>query len=285
MPPHFKLNQWRRQAIKKLGEAGYDNPGLETTMLLEHVTGLDRASQILTEDENLGMPQVLKLETYLERRLSGVPLDYIIGQREFYGRPFLVNIHVLSPRPETEMLIDYVLEKTAYDESSSILDLGTGSGAIAVTLLAERPSFSVVAVDLSEEALIVARKNAALHKVDKRAGFHKGSWFGPVSGRFDYIVSNPPYIADDAMRKLAPEVKNYDPNLALSGGRDGLEAYRSIIKDATGYLKPHGHICLEIGFDQGALVPELLSAAAFEDIKLHQDLAGLDRMVTAIAAK
>ena len=163
-----------------------------------------------------------------------------------------------------------------------MLDLGTGSGAIIVSVLAEREDARGVAVDVSESALSVAVQNAATHGVSDRVSFMAGSWFDPVENRFDLILSNPPYITAEAMAGLESEVADYDPVLALSGGADGLVAYREIVAQAGGYLVADGLLMVEIGFDQGAAVRELFEAAGFEDVAVVQDLAGLDRVVSGV---
>lgn len=177
------------------------------------------------------------------------------------------------------MLVETALKVTRSQPNVDILDLGTGSGAIIISIMAEASMAQATAIDTSEAALKIARENAKIHGVDARIDFLNGSWFRPVKRTYDIIISNPPYITRPAMEALSIEVKDFDPPLALSGGEDGLDAYREIITEAKTYLNPNGIILLEIGFDQGASVAALLKEAGFTNIVTEQDLAGHDRMV------
>jgi len=179
------------------------------------------------------------------------------------------------------MLVDTALAVLKNKADPRILDLGTGSGAIAISILAEIEEARGDAVDLSGAALKIAKENAAAHNVETRLTFHEGSWFAPVSGHYDIILSNPPYITAAAMNELDVEVAAFDPDLALHGGEDGLSAYRAIIAEAGRYLKPNGILLFEIGYDQGSSVSDLLKGAGFTDISIHKDLAGHDRMIKA----
>jgi len=247
-------------------------------------TGLDEAAMIMRGTEFLSPEAFALIMEYSERRLSGEPVDHILGWREFYGRTFSISRDVLSPRADTETLIEHALAAIKDIEAPHILDLGTGSGAILITLLAERPDATGVGVDISKAALRVAQDNAKTLNVDTRATWRQGDWFAPLknTARFDAIISNPPYITPAAMESLETEVKNYDPHIALAGGGDGLEAYRQILRDARDWLKLHGWIGLEIGFDQDAAVRELLAAAGFLSIRSYKDLGGNDRVICAI---
>ncbi len=215
------------------------------------------------------------------RRLRGEPVVRILGEKEFYGRPFALGAATLVPRPETEMLVIRGLELLGGKPHRTILDLGTGTGCIAISILAESPSAQGVAVDLAPEALVTAQHNADRHGVEKRLDFRKGPWFEPLQAgeSFDLIVSNPPYIASAEIEELAVEVKDHDPRLALDGGPDGLDPYRLIIKDAATWLKPDGAVLVEIGSIQAIAVTALFIQSGFRDVRVHQDLAGLDRVV------
>lgn len=217
------------------------------------------------------------------RRLRGEPVTRILGEKEFYGRPFTLGAATLVPRPETEMLVSRGLELLEGRHHKRVLDLGTGTGCIVISILAESPSAQGVAVDLSPEALVTAQHNADRHGAGKRLSLRQGSWFEPLQPgeRFDLIVSNPPYIASDEIETLAREVKDHDPRLALDGGPDGLEPYRVIIAGAARWLKPDGAVLVEIGSTQAEAVATLFAEAEFHDVRVHQDLAGLDRVVEA----
>ena len=209
-----------------------------------------------------------------------MPVSHLIGEREFYGRRFKVSGEVLDPRPETETLIEAALAQPF----SRVLDLGTGSGCILVTLLAENPDASGLGVDLSEAACLQASANAVLHRVEPRAELRQSDWFSAVDGRFDLIVSNPPYIALEEMDDLTTEVRDHEPHLALTDGGDGLGAYRAICAAVSGFLSPAGRVLVEIGPTQGAAVADLFRAAGLVEVAVLQDLDGRDRVVAGCAA-
>jgi release factor glutamine methyltransferase len=215
----------------------------------------------------------------LEARAARRPVARILGRRAFWGRDFAVTDAVLDPRPETEVLLAAALEEPA----RRLLDLGTGSGILAVSLLAEWPGARGVATDISAAALEVARRNAAAHGVAGRLELLESDWFARVAGRFDLIVSNPPYIAAAELPALAPEVRRHDPPEALSPGGDGLGAYRAIAAGARGHLRPGGRLLVEIGPAQAAAVAALFSAAGLEGVAVRPDLDGRERVVMAKA--
>jgi len=217
-----------------------------------------------------------RFDAMIARRMAREPVAKIIGRREFWGRSFEVTADVLDPRPETECLIAEALRGPV---PARLLDLGTGSGIIAVTLLAEWPGAQGVATDIGAAALEVAGRNAVRHGVGARLGFCRSDWFSQVTGMFDLIVSNPPYIAADEMPDLSVEVRDHDPEGALTDGGDGLSAYRAIASGAGAHLRPGGRIALEIGWQQGAQVREILGAAGFAEVKVLPDLDGRDRVV------
>ncbi|MCI6887930.1 MAG: peptide chain release factor N(5)-glutamine methyltransferase [Lachnospiraceae bacterium] len=221
----------------------------------------------------------------IERRRSRIPLQQILGCQEFMGLDFYVNEHVLIPRQDTETLVELVLEEQK-DPEKSILDVCTGSGCIAISLAVKGGYPDVTATDISEEALKVARRNAAALQCDEQVHFYQGDLFGALEQRagrtFDIIVSNPPYIPTAVIRTLEPEVRDHEPLLALDGTEDGLHYYRRIASEAGKYLKPDGRIYLEIGYDQGKAVSELLTDAGFFRVRVCQDLPGKDRVVCAV---
>ena len=214
-----------------------------------------------------------RFSSFTQRRLKFEPVSRILGSREFYGRSFRVTPDVLDPRADTETLIEAVLALARDQGPIRILDLGTGSGAIAVTLLAELPGATVVASDLSAAALRVAKGNAEGLGVAGRASFVQANWFEGVDGRFDLIVSNPPYVPLGDISGLAPDVREFDPPRALDGGPDGLEAYRRIAGGAGGHLAPKGHIILEIGAEQENAVNNLFKGQGFARESRHFDLS------------
>ena len=252
-------------------------PVLESRMLMQRVTGLSRVQLLTRDTDALTAAQLAVWNQLLERRLHGEPMAYILGEREFYGRMFAVNSDVLIPRPDTEILIDAVLDAHAADETHTVLDLGTGSGAIAVTLAAERPNWCVTAVDLSQAALAVAQTNADAHAPTLR--LRHSDWFSAFTAgeRFDLIVSNPPYIAVNDAHLTQGDLR-FEPRGALSDEADGLQHYRAIIAQAPQFLNANGCIYLEHGFEQGIAVRELLYQADFTDICTLRDLAGHERV-------
>ena len=215
------------------------------------------------------------LDVAVGRRAAREPMSHILGRRAFWKHDFLVTADVLDPRPETETLVELALGGTF----ATVLDLGTGSGCILLSLLAERPEARGVGTDLSEAALAVARRNAALLGTGGRARFARADWLDGVAGAFDLIVSNPPYVAADEMAGLPPEVL-HEPRMALTPGGDGLDAYRAIARDAPRRLTPGGRLMVEIGAAQGAAVRALFAAAGLESVAVTRDLDGRDRVIS-----
>ena len=264
----------------RLRAAGCVTPELDARLLFQAATGLAREDLILAPEQLIAPGKRARFEGFLQRREAREPVSRILGEREFYGRAFRVTPDVLDPRPDTETLIDAALP--LMPEGARILDLGTGTGAIAATLLAERPDASGVAVDVSEAALAVARGNAARLGVADRLILALGSWFSPVSGRFDIIASNPPYITELAMASLPREIRDHEPTLALVAGPDGLDVIRRICADAAvpGVMAPGGALFIEIGEPQQVEpVRRLLREAGFESTGVRNDYAHSPRVV------
>ncbi|WP_341366275.1 peptide chain release factor N(5)-glutamine methyltransferase [Yoonia sp. BS5-3] len=258
-------------------EVVVDHPMREARLLLAHAMLLPADRLSLLAYDQLDESTLETALIYASRRRMGEPASHIVGSRAFYGRDFFVDKRVLDPRPETETLIAAALAAPF----SQVLDLGTGSGAIIVTLMCERPDSVGVAMDLSEDALAVAEQNATTHGVVDRIGFDVSDWFQAVGGQFDLIVSNPPYIAADEMGALQPEVRLYEPRIALTDGADGLTAYRRITAGAPDHLTPGGRLIVEIGPTQAAAVAQMMTDAGLSDVSVTQDLDGRDRVVTA----
>jgi release factor glutamine methyltransferase len=269
-------NEALADAIAILRTAGVaDAPG-DARRLFARALGLDPARVVLALAEPLADPAPFR--ALIARRAAREPVAKILGQRDFYGRSFAVTPDVLDPRPETELIVELALSGSF----RQVLDLGTGTGCILLTLLAERPFAEGIGTDLSAAALAVARQNAEALGLGPRASFAEGSWFEPVPGRFDLIVSNPPYVAAAEMPGLAPEVRDWDPALALTDGGDGLSAYRAIAAGASGRLTAPGRLIVEIGWQQGAAVCAIFRAAGLEDVSVHTDLERRDRAVSAV---
>lgn len=254
----------------------YPLPRLESRLLLMQVTGFSPARLVGYPELALTAEQEEAYRSLAERRLAGEPVAYLLGEREFYGRPFRVSPAVLIPRPETEHLVEAALARVGR-RPARVVDLGCGSGAIAVTLALEAPEWQVSAVDLSDAALTVARANAA--QLAASVTFHQGSWYAPLpeTALFDLIVSNPPYIAADDHHLGEGDVR-FEPRLALTDEDDGLACLREIAAGAPGRLLPGGWLMVEHGYDQGEGVRELFRAAGLAEVETLPDLAGLDRV-------
>ena len=266
-----------RRAAKQLTLRGIETAALDARLLLQAAAGITHADIVAEPDQVLSGDATARFWLLVERRRAFEPVSRILGTREFYGRNFRVTPDVLDPRADTETLIGAVLALAKGRGPLRILDLGTGTGAIVVTLLAELPEATAVASDLSAAALQVAKGNAEALGVANRARFVQANWFDGVAGQFDLIVSNPPYIPLGDIAGLAVDVREFDPPKALDGGPDGLEAYRRLASGAGGHLAPKGHIILEIGAGQENAVNDLFRGQGFVQESRHFDLAGYVR--------
>lgn len=262
-------------ATARLRAAGVADPARDARILLAHAARIDAVRVTLIAPEDLTPDIAERFEQLIALRAVHVPVSHLVGERAFYGRRFKVSRDVLDPRPETETLIEAALAEP-FDR---VLDLGVGSGCILVTLLAERKQATGLGVDISEAACLQASANAVLHGVAARADIRVSDWFENVSGRFDLIVSNPPYIALSEMAGLSDEVRRHEPEIALTDGGDGLGAYRRIAAGLGGHLAPHGRVLVEIGPTQGAAVRALLVSAGLGGVQILPDLDGRDRVV------
>ena len=257
-----------------LAEAGIDTAALDARLLLQRVTGLDHGALIGRPEAAVPDDVAAEFRQLVERRSRHEPVSRILGMREFYGRNFRLSPATLDPRPDTETLISAALGMLRLQAAPRILDLGTGTGAIAITLLAELPEAWAVATDISPEALETAAINARENRVEDRLKLIQTSWFDGVTGCFDLIISNPPYLSRCDIELLAPEVWNWDPHGALDGGEDGLDCYRAIAGGADKHILPHGYIIVEIGAGQAGQVIEIFADCGFEPRAAHNDLAG-----------
>jgi release factor glutamine methyltransferase len=263
-----------RQAAKQLSLCGVDSPALDARLLMQAAAEISHVGIVAEPDMILTQEVVSKFWNLIERRAAFEPVSRILGMREFYGRAFQVTPAVLDPRADTEILVDAALLLSAKTSAHRILDLGTGSGAIAITLLAELRHASGVATDISPDALAVATANARGLGVADRLQLIESHWFDGVDGQFNMIVSNPPYIRAGDIAVLAADVREFDPVLALAGGGDGLDAYRAIAAGADDFLVPDGHVLVEIGAGQDTDVQRLFQAHGFTPIGHYTDLAG-----------
>lgn len=249
---------------------------LDARLLLQHATGCTHADLLARPEMPVIAPAAVQFMEWVERRAAGEPLAYLVGEAEFRGRVFQVSPAVLIPRPETEVLIDLALEKLRGLTAPKVLDLGTGSGIVAISLALECPAARVAAVDVSKEALSVARNNAG--RLGAAVDFREGDWFAPLAGEeFDLIVANPPYVAAGDPH-LALNGLPFEPQLALTDGADGLSCIRQIVAGAPAYLKVGGWLLFEHGYDQGEVSRNLLTDGAFKRPFTHRDLSGIDRV-------
>jgi release factor glutamine methyltransferase len=262
---------------------GFDSPRLDAELLLGRVLGCDRVRLILEGTRPLSADELGAFRDLIQRRRRAEPIAYILGEREFYGLLLRVDARVLVPRPDTETLVETALRRTqAANLFGGALDVCTGSGCVAIAFARERPTWQVWGLDISEEALQVARNNAERLGAP-RIVFRQGDLFAPLNAkqRFTLITANPPYIPNGEIEGLQRDVRDFEPHLALKGGEDGLQLVRRVINDARSHLVAGGVLALEIGHDQAARSAELLRVAGFVDIERDRDYGGHERVVSA----
>jgi release factor glutamine methyltransferase len=271
-------------ARHRLAAGDVDDPGLEARMIVEHFTGTDRRDAIAEPERDVLPGQIAAIDAALARRLAGEPVHRIFGWRDFYGLRLKLSPDTLEPRPDTETLVDAVLpflrEIAAREGHARVLDLGTGTGALALAIAAQIPQAIVTATDIAHGALATAAENAAALGLEKRFIPLLSDWFSAVHEKFHAIVSNPPYIPSDEIERLHPEVRLHDPRRALDGGTDGLDAYRTIAVGASAFLEEDGIVAVEIGEGQGPRVDRIFAEAGFCLRSSHRDLAGTERVLT-----
>ncbi|MDH6267667.1 release factor glutamine methyltransferase [Rhizobium sp. SG_E_25_P2] len=275
------LGEMMAQFRQALHDGGVEDAAAETRILVGGALGLDRAAMLTRSELVVGIDDEARLRAMLDRRLLGEPPHRILGRRGFFGLEFRLSEATLEPRPDTEILVEAVLERLRprRGEPLSIVDLGTGTGAILLSLLSELPIARGVAVDLSTKALATAQENANALGMASRFEGCSGSWFEPLTGRvFDVIVSNPPYIPSSVIPALDVEVREHDPILALDGGEDGLDAYRAIAAGAGAHLARDGFVAVETGFDQRQTVEHIFRAQGFILLEARRDYGGNDRV-------
>lgn len=268
----------RMQAAKQLAAAGVENEAAESWFLMEAVCGISRSFYLLHEQEAMDPVQEQVYFALTGQRCGRMPLQYLTGEQEFMGLPFCVNEHVLIPRQDTEVLVEEAIRVIQKEmPKAAVLDLCTGSGCIGISIQSFCSNTQVTAADISEDALKVAQKNAKENQVPVE--FVHSDLFKEISGSYDMIVSNPPYIPSKVIETLIPEVRDHEPIKALDGKEDGLYFYRRITEESVAYLKPGGYLLYEIGHDQGEAVSSYMRENGFDEIEVIRDLAGLDRVV------
>ncbi|MGH7686968.1 MAG: peptide chain release factor N(5)-glutamine methyltransferase, partial [Candidatus Dormibacteria bacterium] len=270
-----------RLSTDYLQQRGSTSPRLDAELLLAHALCVRRIDLYLLHDRPLAEPELAAARELIRRRGTGEPVAYITGTREFYGRPFTVTRAVLVPRPETETLVAVALERLrTTGEAARVADLGTGSGCIAVTLAAELPAVAVVATDISDDGLAVARDNAETNGVGDRVDFVRGDWAEPINDAVDLVVSNPPYVTTDELSAADADVREFEPHLALDGGRDGMDAYRALLATLAGRVLTRGVLLFEVDPRRAAAVGDAIGDSfPGATITTHEDLARRVRVV------
>jgi release factor glutamine methyltransferase len=268
------------RAASLLAARGVENALLDAEVLLADVLGFDRARLFAARRRSLDDRERRAFDALLARRARREPLQHVRGVQEFFSREFFVDRRVLVPRPETELLVEVALDLAGPFRDATVLDLGCGCGVVAITIALELPGAAIFASDVSSDAVEVARENARRANVADRIGFGCGDLFAAVRGRrFDLVVSNPPYVPRVELERLAPEVRDYEPRIALDGGGDGLDFYRRLAPTAGDVLAEEGAVVVEIGHEQGSAVTGIFAAAGFRVVRMERDLAGIERVL------
>jgi len=277
---NITIAQALREATVVLKQAQVPDAQFDASLLLSDLLERDRGFLITHADDLLTEDQLTGFVERTRRRASGEPLQYITGTQEFFGLSFEVSPAVLIPRPETELIVEIALECIEPKAQATILDLGTGSGCITISILKQRPNTNAIATDLSHEAIKIALRNATRHGVRERTSFLVADalrTFGNT--QFDLIVSNPPYVPDADWPTLQREVREHEPRTALTSGQDGLDLIRRLLKDAGAFLRPAGYFIFEIGYDQASLVQQLVDQSIWSFLGIREDLQGIPRTV------
>ena len=268
-------------AVEKLARAGIDRPRHEARLLLAHLTGLSHTRQIADPDRLLAKDAQTQFEDLVARRENHEPLSHLTGEREFWSLPFSVSAAVLDPRPDSETLIEAALEIFPDPDSAcSVLDLGTGSGCLLLSVLKNRSKARGIGIDMSLEALWIAMQNADRLNLSRRAQFLCGDWGAAIDGSFDLILCNPPYITTEELTNLAPEVARYEPRTALDGGPDGLAAYRNLLPQLSRLLRSDGVALVEIGAGQTTDVAAIAKKVGLRVSQVYRDLSGIQRCLS-----
>lgn len=273
----------RARATLALEQAGVESPALDTDVLFTTALGIDR-SKLVTGSFFLNGRAIQLFHDFVARRAAREPIAYIVGHKEFYGLEFEINPAVLIPRPETELLVEAALNILREKPRARVLDLGTGSGAIAIALAVRAAEAAITATDISDSVLEIARRNARRHGCARRVEFFFGDLFAALSyshPEYDLIVSNPPYVCEDEVARLQPEIARYEPQTALRGGKDGLDFYTRIAAEAGSYLIPGGDLIVEVGAGQAADVERVLEEGGYRIFEVLRDVDGHDRVVHA----
>lgn len=274
------LSELQKKITKILAEGGIETNSLDARIILREIFNFDEKELILNSDLILSESKISKVHKIITRRLNYEPVSKIFGKRDFYNSTFSISDDVLDPRPETEHIVEiannFILEK-GYE---SFIDLGTGSGCIILSILKENKNLTAVGVDISIDAINIAKKNSKDMKLEKRSSFLVSNWFSLIYSSYDLIISNPPYISSDEIITLSKTVKNFDPLISLDGGQDGLKCYKEIAQDINRVINKNGRVILEIGYNQAHDVIKIFESKEFKLLKIYNDINGLNRILT-----
>jgi len=274
------LSQIRRKLCNNFSTIGIETPELDARIILKEVLSLDDKDLILKEGLNISDEMIKKITVIESRRLNGEPISKIFKKRDFYKSTFVISNDVLDPRPETELIVEIANNHINKNEVKNILDLGTGSGCILLSILKENKMINGLGIDLSKEAISIAKRNSKKLHLETQSNFLVSNWMSSVNYKYDLVVSNPPYIASGDIKKLSKSVKIYDPILSLDGGEDGLNSYRLIASDLKRIISKNALIIIEIGYNQPLQVIEIFKKNDFRLLKKYNDINGLDRVLT-----
>ena len=274
------LSELQKKITKILAEGGIETNSLDARIILREIFSFDEKELILNSDLILSESKISKVQKIITRRLNFEPVSKIFGKRDFYNSTFSISDDVLDPRPETENIVEiannFILEK-GYE---SFIDLGTGSGCIILSILKENKNLTAVGVDISIDAINIAKKNSKDMNLEKRSSFLVSNWLSSIYNSYDLIISNPPYIPSDEIITLSKTVKNFDPLISLDGGQDGLKCYKEIAQDINRVINKNGRVILEIGYNQAHDVIKIFESKEFKLLKIYKDINGLNRILT-----
>ena len=274
------LSELQKKITKILAEGGIETNSLDARIILREIFNFDEKELILNSDLILSESKISKVQKIITRRLNFEPVSKIFGKRDFYNSTFSISDYVLDPRPETENIVEiannFILEK-GYE---SFIDLGTGSGCIILSILKENKNLTAVGVDISIDAIDIAKKNSKDMNLEKRSSFLVSNWLSSIYNSYDLIISNPPYIPSDEIITLSKTVKNFDPLISLDGGQDGLKCYKEIAQDINRVINKNGRVILEIGYNQAHDVIKIFESKEFKLLKIYNDINGLNRILT-----
>ena len=274
------LSEIKKKLSKNFSISGIDTAELDARLILKEILSFDDKELIIKENYNIPEGIIREIFAIEKRRLKGEPISKIFKKRDFYKSKFIISNDVLDPRPETELIVEIANKYIKKNDVKNILDLGTGSGCILLSVLKENKMINGLGIDLSKEAINIAQKNSKKLQVEKQSNFLISNWMESINFKFDIVVSNPPYIPSKDIKKLSKDVKKFDPLISLDGGEDGLSCYRLIVKDLKRVITKNAIIIIEIGCNQSKLVEEIFKKNDFKLIKKYNDINGLDRVLT-----